>query len=181
MIKAFVKFISKIYSHKSLPIIALGCGLLSAQYITKPAFCEEEQKVEKADADLELEMPQLDSFEEITDENMQEVMTNTESKFIFYFDPDKVNNDYLDQINKHAQKMNAGLGCTSYYVDMKKYGDQLKEFLKQRNMSKELQEQIDTNTFILANKHDDVSLYFNCYGDRQVINIHYRSGSGTQL
>jgi hypothetical protein len=70
-------------------------------------------------------------------------------------------NNPLNEINALASKMIAGLGCECYFLDMSKYGKDLKEYLQNRNMNKQLEEQINENSFILANKSDDVSHHLN--------------------
>jgi hypothetical protein len=88
-------------------------------------------------------------------------MAKEESKFIFYFDPEKVSPEFIDEINKHAVRMASGLGCKWYFLDTAKYNDVFKNNLLQRKMSTKLQEEIDTNWFILANSFDDVSFGIN--------------------
>ena len=85
---------------------------------------------------------------------------NDESKFIYYYDTSKTDIEYLKAVNIHANKMEAGLKCSCYALDVQKHGDALKEFLAKRKMKSKLQEEIDENCFILANKYDDVSLKF---------------------
>ena len=58
--------------------------------------------------------------------------------------------------NSHAAKMSAGLHWSWYYVDMDKNEDLFMKFLKGRDSILNMDEQIQNNTFILANKDDDI-------------------------
>jgi hypothetical protein len=97
----------------------------------------------------------------MTVENMEEIMVKEENKFIFYFDPEKIDQEFIKQINTHAEKMRMGLNCSCYFIDTSKYGKDFFEYIKKRNMSKEMEDQIEKNTFILSNRNDDVSLRCN--------------------
>ena len=120
----------------------------------KPAYWEEEGPKHEENvpelADL------IDNFTEITEINIKEVMENTENKFIFYLYPSKTSPQYLNAINAHSAKMKGGLRCTSYFVDMEKNGELFIQNIKSRNSSRNIDEQIENNTFILANKDDDI-------------------------
>lgn len=139
-----------------MPILMLGCGVLASQYYQKPSFWEE-QKVESEQDEEETDT--LDSFEPLTDKTLQEVMSNDESKFVFFYDSEKTDIDYLRSINSHGNKMAAGLDCKWYSIDTSKYKDALKEYLRNRGGSKDQEKQIDDNNFILANRFDDVSVF----------------------
>lgn len=143
------------FSQKALPFVTLGFGLLASGLYKSNNMCEENQenkeKLEEVDFAIN-----LDNFDELTDQNLTEVMSNDESKFIFYFDPEKVTSEFVDEINKHAARMASGLGWKWYFLDTAKYNDVFKDNLLQRKMNSKLQEEIDTNWFILANKFDDV-------------------------
>ena len=141
-----------IFSTKSIPFFIIGGSILSSKLFKKSANCEESQAVE-----AKTEPPNfLSNFEELTDGNFDEIMNNNENKFIFYYEPGKVSSEYLQKVNNHASKMKAGLEGAPYVVNMEKQGKQFLDYLKTRNMSEELEGQINDNNFILANKHDDI-------------------------
>lgn len=118
-------------------------------------MCDEDTKPSEVQEELD-HSELLDNFTEITKDNLEEVMTNTESKFIYYYEPSKTDPKSLAKINAHANKMAAGLKCVSYVVDMETVGAEFKAFLRKRSSNKEVDVQIDSNTFLLANKDDDV-------------------------
>jgi hypothetical protein len=133
----------------------VALGWYTSQLFVNPAQCEEEApaQVEEEQTDY---TEYIDNFTEITDENIKEVLSNSENKFIFYFSPSKTNKQFLYGINQHAIKMREGLRCTNYYIDMDKNGVLFSDALKGRNASRNIDEQIQENTFILANKDDDI-------------------------
>jgi hypothetical protein len=73
----------------------IGCGLLSTQLIQKPSHCEEEAK--SIEQNVDFEIGPLDNFDELTSDNLKQVMESEKSKFIFYFDPEKLSKQYNSQ------------------------------------------------------------------------------------
>ena len=84
------------------------------------------------------------------------MLSNSENKFIFYFSPSKTDKQYLYSINLHSIKMRDGLRCKNYFIDLDKNGTLFSDTLKGRSASRSIDEQIQENTFILANKDDDI-------------------------
>ena len=136
----------------------LGTVLYAAQ---KPSFmtrCEEPTPVPATE---EVEDPptfeeSTDEFEPLTKINFESVFKNDENKFIFMAYPSEMPVGYLNTINNHARKMKAGLRSSPYIINMESEGDQFINFLKKRDMRKELEQQLSENRFILNNKYDDV-------------------------
>lgn len=152
---AFSYEITLIFSKPLAAGAFVALGLYTSQLFVNPAQCEEEAptQVEEEQTDY---TEYIDNFTEITDENIKEVLSNSENKFIFYFSPSKTSKQFLYGINQHAIKMREGLRCTNYYIDMDKNGVLFSDALKGRNASRNIDEQIQENTFILANKDDDI-------------------------
>ena len=122
-------------------------GILASHYYVKPSFCEEEQIKDAIDEEEEESLIdiKLDNFTELTGENIEEVMENTESKFIYYYDKEKTDPKYMEAVNNHANRMINGLKCKCYALDVQKYGENLKEYLSTRKMSSKLEDEIDNN------------------------------------
>ncbi|CAI2360167.1 unnamed protein product [Moneuplotes crassus] len=147
-------FNQKSYFQKSMPLLGLALGAMAIHHYSKPAFCEENSKKEES-VENELEVT-LDNFEELTSENITEVMNSRDTKFIYYYNKETTSPEYMKAVNEHANKMSNGLRCKCYALDVEQNGDALKEYLSTRNMTSKLEDEIDNNCFILANGHDDI-------------------------
>lgn len=98
----------------------LGCGLAYSQMDERPSYCEEEKIEPKEEQNIE---DLLDNFEELSSENKSikdvetltkstlEIMNNEENKFVFFFNSETTDKEYLKKINSHGNKMKAGLDC----------------------------------------------------------------------
>ena len=132
----------------------IGWSLILSQLWAQSSFWDSDLPPQKPSQSKEYEY--MNNFTEITGENIKEIMEAQENKFIFYFHPSAQTKQYLKNINSHAAKMKVGLRWNCYYVNMEKNEEVFSNFMKERETSLNIEEQIKNNTFILANKYDDI-------------------------
>ena len=108
----------------------------------------DKQEEEQPDWMSEFEWPQ-------GKEEIEAVMKERSSRIIYLY---RGNHSEAKAVADHCQKMSKGMNVKPILVDMKTDGEVLIDFLKRRSLktADEVQQQIETNSFIFANKFDDI-------------------------
>jgi hypothetical protein len=74
-------------------------------------------------------------MEDLTVENMREVLTNRENKFIYFYKSSAENIDFEEfkKVDEHASKMLNGMNVRPFKLDLEKDYESFASFLKERN------------------------------------------------
>ncbi|CDW86371.1 UNKNOWN [Stylonychia lemnae] len=121
------------------------------------ANTEENQQVKPQDQEVQ-QQKQESIMKDLVGENIKEVMTNKENKFIFFYRSSKLSQDDFQKVEEHATKMFNGLRILPYKIDLDSEFNELSKYLKERNPATEatVDKQIEDNSFLLANQYGDI-------------------------
>ena len=99
-------------------------------------------------------------MEDLTKENLAEIMSNKDNKVIYFYkgSPENLNIEEFKKVDEFANKLYNGMRIKPYKIDFEKDYNAFLSFLKERNptMADTVEEQIKSNRFLLANQYDDI-------------------------
>jgi hypothetical protein len=72
-------------------------------------------------------------MEDITKENLQQVMSNRDNKFIYFYRGSAINIEEFKKVEEYASKIQNGMRVTPYKVDMEQLYSEFLAYLKERN------------------------------------------------
>jgi hypothetical protein len=132
---------------------------------------EESQESPKPVAeDVEEDLMGSSTIRELTGDRVKEVLTNRESKLIYFYRKSTLNLDEFKRVSEFSEKIENGMRVVPYKIDLDQNYDALVAYLKERNpkTAEQTEEQIKTHAFLLANQYDDI-----WYWELDLINYFY--------
>ena len=109
-------------------------------------------------------------FRTMTKENLREVLTSKENKFVYFYSQAALNPEEYKRVEEFAHKIANGMRVVPYKVNLDECFTELIAFLKERNpkTADQAEEQVTTHQFLLANQYDDI-----WYWEMDLINYFY--------
>ena len=74
-------------------------------------------------------------MEDLNKENMREILTNKDNKFIYFYNgsAENLNLEEFKRVDEHATKMMNGMNIKPFKIDMETDYESFSAFLKERN------------------------------------------------
>ena len=132
---------------------------------------EESQESPKPVAEeVEEDLVGASAIRELTGDRVKEVLTNRESKLIYFYRKSKLNLDEFKRVSEFSEKIENGMRVIPYKIDLDQHYEALVAYLKERNpkTADQTEEQVKTHAFLLANQYDDI-----WYWELDLINYFY--------
>ena len=95
---------------------------------------EESQEIPKPAAeDVEEDLVGSSTIRELTGDRVKEVLTNKESKLIYFYRKSSLNLDEFKRVSEFSEKIENGMRVIPYKIDLDLHYDALVAYLKERN------------------------------------------------